>query len=120
VEDVAGEDHPEGESGDQYEGGQRVVAVARAFATREETHAERDERRRGAGAKDGGEAEAVGQHESGKGRRADGVRVERQPAQHDPGSDDPGGHGQDQDLHHPALDERQLKRLEHWRPRLQE
>ena len=120
VEDVAGEDHADRQRGDEDERGERVVAVARALAAREQADGDRHEGRRRAGAEDGGEPQAVGEHEPGKRGGADGVRVEGQPAQHDPRADEARGHGEDQHLDDPVLDEGQLERLEHRAASLQE
>ena len=42
------------------------------------------------GAQRRGEADAIGEHETRKGRGADRMREEREPAQHDPGAEDAG------------------------------
>ena len=120
MEDVAGEDHADGQRGDEDERGERVVAVARALAARQQADGDGDQRGGRAGAEHGGEAEPVGQHEPREGGGADGVGVEGQPAQDDPGADEPPGHGEDQHLDDPVLDEGQLERLEHRPPSLQE
>ena len=73
-----------------------------------------------AGAEDGCEAEPVGEDEPRERSGSDGVRVERQAAQDDPRADEPPGHGQDEDLDDPVLDEGQLERLEHPPPSVQE
>jgi hypothetical protein len=113
VKDVAGEDHADRQCGDEDERGERVVAVARPLATREQRDGDGDQRRGRTGAEDGGEAEAFGEHEPGEGRRADRVGVEGQPAQNDPRPDETPGRGEDQHLDDPVLDEGQLERLEH-------
>jgi hypothetical protein len=41
------------------------------------------------------------------------MREECKPTQDDPGAEQSRGHGEDQDLEQPALDERQLEGLEH-------
>jgi hypothetical protein len=120
VEDVAGEDHARCQGGDEDERGERVVAVARPLAAREQADGDRHQRRGRSGAEDGGEPEAVGEHEAGEGGRADGVGVEGQATQDDPRSDEAAGDGQDQDLDDPVLDEGQLEGLEHRAASLQE
>ena len=82
VEDVAREHDAAGQRSDEHERGQAVVARARP--AREALDAEREHERRGERAERRREAEAVGQHEAGEGRRADRVGVEREAAHHDP------------------------------------
>ncbi len=120
MEDVAGEDHADGQRGDEDERGERVVAVARALAARQQADGDRHQRGGRAGPEDGREAEPVGEHEPREGGGAHRVRVEGQAAQDDPGADQPAGHGEDQDLDDPVLDEGQLERLEHRPASLQE
>ena len=120
VEDVAGEDDADRQRGDEDERRERVVAVARPLAAGQQADRDRHEGRGRPGAEDGGEAEAPGQHEPREGGGADRVGVEGQPAQDDPGADQSPGHGEDQHLDDPVLDEGQLERLEHPAASLQE
>ena len=116
VKDVAGEDHADGQRGDEDERGERVVAVARPLAAGQEPDGDGHQRRGAPAPSDGREAQALGQDEPREGGGADGVRVEGQAAQHDPGADEAPRHGEDQHLDDAVLDEGQLERLEHRPP----
>ncbi len=95
----------------------RTIATALSVASssrRPSSGAAGAEDDRGAeGAQRRGEAEPVGEDQAGKGGGADRVGEEGEPAQDDPGAEQPGGHGEDQDLEQPTLDEGQLEGLEH-------
>ena len=69
--------------------------------------------RRGKCAERRREAEAIGEHQAGERRRADGMGVERQPAHDDPRAEQAGSPREQQHLEHAALDELQLKGVEH-------
>ena len=96
---------------DEHERREAVVPGARA--PREALDAEREDERRRERAERRREAEAVGQHEAGERRRADGVGVERQPAHDDPRAEQARRAREQQHLEHAALHELQLKRIEH-------
>ena len=111
AEDVAGEDHPGGEAADEDD---RHGAVAPPLVAASEQRGAGGEDDRGAeSAQRRREAQPVSQDQPGEGRGADRVREEGEAAQDDPGAEQAGGHGQDQDLDQPALDEGQLEGLEH-------
>ncbi len=91
----------------------REMNVAGARLAREAVDAEREDECRRERAQRRGEAEPVGQYETGKGRRADRVGIEREAAHHDPGAEQPRREREQQHLEYPTLHELELKRLEH-------
>ncbi len=86
--------------------------VAGAFAPAERPDPKCDEQSGPRGAERGGEPEPVREDQPGKGRGADRVGVERQPAQDDPRPDQPSADREQQDLPDTALEERKGEGVE--------
>ena len=111
MEDVARQDHSRGEAPDENE---RREAVVRGTAPAGQSPDRRGEGDRDSeGAERRREAEPVGEHETRKGRGADRVREEGEPAQHDPGAEHTGADAENQYFNQATLHEGKLERLEH-------
>src|SRR5262249_46573921 len=96
---------------DENEGGARVVRGATAAAEPFDGGGEGD--RRPERAERSREAETRSEHEAGKGRGRNPVRVEREPAQDDPRAENAGGQREAGELERAALHEGVVEWAEH-------
>src|SRR5262249_20113851 len=109
VEDVAGEDHPGGEAGDEHDrddGVRALPAPAEGGVAGAEGEGRRERPERTS------EADAVGEDEAREGGGPDRVREEGKAAEDYPGAEKSGRHREDEDLGQAALHEWELEGLE--------